>query len=178
MTLSYTEEIVSEYFKHLTTKDGKPKYIVSEHIYYQEKGSSKKVKGWHDIDVLAIGKEEICIIQTKSYAFFMQTKKDSIGETVKFFKDAERVVRKRYDVSNKKIRKIFIAHYGLSKSFKKELSKKNIESRDLEDIIQDFLRILKKQIKGYLIGKEDNIMTRTLIALIEGKFIKDKLFEN
>jgi hypothetical protein len=34
MSLSYTEELVSEYFKHLIDdNDEKPIYIVSEHVH-------------------------------------------------------------------------------------------------------------------------------------------------
>jgi hypothetical protein len=57
--LSYTEELVSEYFRHLTDEDKRPKYMVSEHVHFQIEEAKRGVKGWTDIDILAIGKDEI-----------------------------------------------------------------------------------------------------------------------
>ena len=76
MLLSFTEELVSEYCKHIVDNKGKPKYLVSEYIHYQMPKKGVKVKGWHDIDVLAIGRQEMLIIQTKQYAIFENTKKE------------------------------------------------------------------------------------------------------
>ncbi|MBS7636741.1 hypothetical protein KEJ37_05340 [Candidatus Bathyarchaeota archaeon] len=56
MGLSYTEELVSEYFRHLTDEEGRPLYMVSEHVHFQAEETKKGVKGWKDIDILAIGK--------------------------------------------------------------------------------------------------------------------------
>jgi hypothetical protein len=38
MGLSYTEELVSEYFKHLMDDEGKPLYMVLEHVHFKAKG--------------------------------------------------------------------------------------------------------------------------------------------
>jgi len=58
MGLSYTKELVTEYFRHIMDKDGRPKYIVSEHAHFQPEKAKKGVKGWTDIDILATGKED------------------------------------------------------------------------------------------------------------------------
>ncbi len=72
------------------------KYIVCERVQYQDLQSTKHVKGWSDIDVIAISSDEICIIQTKSFAVFKSTVKESLASTLDYFKVAEGFVRKRY----------------------------------------------------------------------------------
>jgi hypothetical protein len=67
--------------------------------------SAAQVKGWSDIDILAIAEDEICIIQTKSFAVFENTVKESIDSAVQYFKIAEQFVIKRYPVKNKKLEK-------------------------------------------------------------------------
>lgn len=91
--------------------------MVSEHVHYQKEEAQTEVKGWSDIDILAVGRDEICIIQTKSYAIFENTVDESIDSAKEYFKHAENFVAKQYDTKNKKIRKIFIADFGLSKTF-------------------------------------------------------------
>ena len=144
MGLSYTEELVSEYFKHLIDDKGIPKYMVSEHVQYQNPQASTQVKGWSDIDVLAIGNDEICIIQTKSFAVFENTVKESINSALDYFKIAEKFVKQRYPIERKKIRKIFIADIGLSETFTKSLPPAGIETLKLKDIFRTILLCLTK----------------------------------
>jgi hypothetical protein len=165
MGLSYTEELVSEYFKHLTDGKGRPLYTVSEHAHFQAEGSIG-VRGWRDIDVLAIGRNEICMIQTKSYAIFENTVKESIESAKEYFKEAESFIAKRYDIKGKKIRKIFIADLGLSKTFIESLSSEGIEVKRLKDVLLEYLNILHKLYPGiYRLGKEENNVTRILMLL-------------
>jgi hypothetical protein len=44
MRLSYIEELVSEYFRHLD-EEGRPKFMVSEHVYYQTKAKKESKDG-------------------------------------------------------------------------------------------------------------------------------------
>ena len=159
MALSYTEEIVSEYFRHLTDGKGRPKYMVSEHVQFQE-------KGWKDIDILAIGKDEICIIQTKSDAAFKKTVDESIDSAKDYFREAEKFVAKQYDIKDKRIRKVFIADFGLSKTFQKSLPAYGIETKKLRDIFIEYINILHKLYPDiYHLGKEENNVTRILMFL-------------
>ena len=165
MVLSYTEELVSEYFKHIMDEERKPKYLVSEHVHYQTKGPT----GWHDIDVLAISEDEVCIIQTKSYAIFENTVKESIEESVRLFKEQEQFVKKRYNVTGKTIKKIFIADVGLSKTFteSEDFKKAGIITEKLVVIVRKYLQILQNLYPDkYHVGKEENNVTRTLIFLL------------
>ncbi|MEM3617340.1 MAG: hypothetical protein QXJ31_05450 [Candidatus Bathyarchaeia archaeon] len=164
MGLSYTEELVSEYFRHLTDEEGRPLYMVSEHVHFQVEETKKGVKGWKDIDILAIGKNEICIIQTKSYAIFEKTVKESIDSAEEYFEEAEKFVAKQYDIKGKKIRKIFIADFGVSKTFQETLSAKGIEVKRLRDVFLEYLNILHKLYPDiYHLGKEENNVTRILM---------------
>lgn len=166
MGLSYTEELVSEYFRHLTDNERRPRYMVSEHVHFQTEEAKKGVRGWKDIDILAIGKDEICIIQTKSFAIFKKTKKESIDSIKDYFKEAEKFVAKQYDIKDKKIRKIFIADLGLSEDFSNELGACGIESRKLSDVFIEFLNNLHSLYPDTAhLGKEENNVTRILMFL-------------
>jgi hypothetical protein len=166
MGLSYTEELVSEYFRHITDENGRPKYTVSEHVHFQPEKAKKGVKGWTDIDILAIGKDEICIIQTKSFAIFKKTINDSIKSINEYFEAAENFVAKQYDIKEKKIRKIFIADFGLSETLQKSLEGLGIESRKLADIFVEYINILHCLYPDiHHLGKEENNVTRILLFL-------------
>lgn len=86
MSLSYTEELVAEYYKHLHDENYKPKYIVTTHQMFKAKGTDKAVKGWRDIDVLAFGKKDILVIQTKSMANFKKNWNESKPAIISFSK--------------------------------------------------------------------------------------------
>lgn len=58
MPLSLAEEVVDIYFQ----KNG---YFTTRNLSYLSKRSSKKQAGYFDIDVLAIGQEEIVIVSCK-----------------------------------------------------------------------------------------------------------------
>jgi hypothetical protein len=166
MGLSYTEELVSEYFRHVMDDDRRPKYMVSEHVHFQPEKAKKGVKGWTDIDILAIGKDEICIIQTKSFAIFKKTIEESIKSAKDYFEAAEKFVAKQYDIKEKKIRKIFIADFGLSETFQKSLKAFGIEARKLADIFVEYINILHSLYPDiYHLGKEENNVTRILMFL-------------
>jgi hypothetical protein len=165
MGLSYTEELVSEYFKHLIDDEGKPIYTVSEHVHFKAKGA-KRVRGWRDIDILAVSRNEICIIQTKSYALFKRTKKESIEYIKEYFREAEEFIVSNYDVKGKKIRKIFIVDLGLNKTLIESLTAEGIEVRRLKDVFLEYLNILHKMYPDiYHLGKEENNVTRTLMFI-------------
>jgi len=166
MGLSYTEELVSEYFKHITDDKGLPKYMVSEHVQYQNLQASTQVKGWSDIDVLAIGADEICIIQTKSFAVFKPTVRESINSALDYFTNAEKFVKQRYPIKGKTIRKIFVADYGLSETFRNGLLPAGIETVKLRDVFKDYLNLLNKMYPDYRVGKEENNLTRILIFML------------
>jgi len=166
MGLSYTEELVSEYFRHLMDDEGKSLYTVSEHVHFQAEGT-RGIKGWRDIDVLAISKNEICIIQTKSNANFKRTKKESIEAIRKYFREAEKFITHNYNIEGKKIRKLFIADLGLSKAFIESLSAEGIEAKKLKDVLLEYLNILHKLYPDiYHLGKEENNVTRILMFII------------
>ena len=162
--LSYTEELVSEYYKHLED-DGKARFLVSEHVQFP----SKKKYGWSDIDILAIGKKEIHIIQTKGYVVYKRTVRESIADLVDFFKEAENFVRKTFDVGDKRIIKVFIADTGLSDSMREQLKKNGIDRvLSLKEIVKDFFKILRQKYPDMpaKVGKEENNVTRTLLFLL------------
>lgn len=166
MGLSYTEELVSEYYRHLADEEGRPKYMVSEHVHFKGIKAKKGVKGWKDVDILAIGKKEICIIQTKSFAIFKKTKDDSLNSAKEYFQEAEKFVSQNYDVKDKEIRKIFIADLGLSKDFHDKLSDYGIESKKLAEVFMDYLNILHSLYPDTAhLGKEENNVTRILMFL-------------
>ena len=143
MGLSYTEELVSEYYRHKTINDTEvPQYFISERVQFKKGKSS----GFSDIDVLAIGTDEICIIQTKAFAVFKSTVKESIEATIEYFTLAEEFVKQRYSINGKKITKIFVADYGLSENFKSQLLKEDIEPIRMKDIFIKYLK-LKNEVK-------------------------------
>lgn len=168
MTLSFTEELVSEYYKHILDNKGRPKYLVSDHIHYQLPKAGVNVKGWHDIDVLAIAQNEILIIQTKQYSIFENTKAESMKSLQEFYQDAEHVVRQSYDVKNKQIKKVFIAE-DMSKNMKVEIANKGIEAEWFGEIIRKYMQCLYdkyEEAEKLTIGKEENNLTRVLLSLV------------
>lgn len=167
MGLSYTEELVSEYYRHIADDKDIPKYMVAEHVHYQDKNATTQVKGWSDIDVLAISEDELCIIQTKSFAVFKNTVNESINSAIQYFKTAESFVLQRYAVKNKKIKKIFVADYGFSANIQSQLSKAGIEPFKLKDIYVAYLKLLKKMYPDLShVGKEENNLTRIMIFML------------
>jgi len=172
LNLSYTEELVAEYYKHLKDEDDKPRYIVTTHQMFKLKHTKKPVKGWTDIDVLAFGKKDILIIQTKSMANFKQNWSQSKPAIISFFEEALDFVRNQYDVEGKTLRQILIAEVGLSKKNLRDLEQKCIEFRTLKSVTTEFLDILKKRNikgkeKGVIGAKEESNVTRILIFLID-----------
>jgi len=169
VALSFTEELASQYYKHLM-KNEWPKYIVSEKVKYRGPRG-----GWKDIDILALGQNEICIIETKHYPW-RGTKRETIKHILDSFKTAEKFVKKQPYAKGKKVKKIFIVEYA-SQPMLKELKKQRIDVRELDKIVEEFIQILykriwKKEWKGR--GKEENNVTRTLLVLLEHEFIKEK----
>lgn len=179
MALSYTEELVSEYYKHVLDDKNKPKYVVSEKVKYK----GPKGIGWSDIDVLAIGTDEIRVIETKHY-----TRKrkgvDMIKKLSKSLDAAKKHVKMQPYSKGKNIKKVFIGTY-MSETIVKKLQQKGIETRYLGDIVKDFLRILRRKIYPNWPkkrpwggrGKEESNVTRSLILLLEEEFIKNKILE-
>lgn len=158
---------MSEYYSHLVDDKGIPKYMVADHVHYQDMQATTQVKGWSDIDVLAISEDELLIIQTKSFAVFENTVKESINSAIEYFKVAQTFVSGRYDVKNRKIKKIFAADYGLSKNIESHLSQAGIEPYKLKDVFLDYLRLLKKLHPDlYHVGKEENNLTRIMLFMV------------
>lgn len=171
MGLSFTEELVSEYYRHDLDRKGRPKYLVSEHVQYQMPKRGVKVRGWHDIDILAIGQREIHIVQAKQYAVFENTTKESIISLGEYFKDAEKFVRQNYAAKNKKIRWVFVAE-SMSKNMHRELNRKGIKADWVKNVIKRFLQTLYERWEpeyektgNISIGKEESNLTRLLLSL-------------
>lgn len=175
MGLSYTEELVSEYFKHLMEGD-RARYVVSEKVKYR----GPKGIGWSDIDVLAIGDKEVYIVETKQYAF-RASKKESIKQISDSLDAAESFVRKQYYAKDKRIKKFFVAT-ETARPLEEELRRRGIESYRLDEIVKELLKILRKRIypkwpkrirSGR--GKEESNVTRTLLMLLEAGLIKEEI---
>ena len=168
--LSYTEELTSEYFKHKLDNNGKLAYIVSEHVYYQGRKRTG-VRGWHDIDVLAIGNKEICIVQTKSYTGSepkMQMLRHILGD----FDNAETFVRVQTYAKGKKIRKILVVDYT-SEPIKNKFRVAGVEVFRLTEITDMLLQMLKNKLfKTSRLGKEESNVTRTLLFLLDHEKLK------
>jgi hypothetical protein len=95
-----------------------------------------------------------------------KTRDESINSIKEYFKNAENFVAKHYDIKGKKIRRIFIADFGLSKPFQRSLSDFGIEAIKLQDILIKYLNILH-DLYPYTshLGKEENNVTRILMFL-------------
>ncbi len=180
MPLSYTEEIASEYFRHIETPDGRPKYLVSEKVKYLEpRETAKKVRGWHDIDVLAIGTEEVCIVETKMSTIGggRTTQDEKAKGIADSFRKAELFVKSQYTehVEGKTVRKIFVADYTTS-PFEERLKAQGIETLRLKDVVASLLKLLKERTKRRL-GREESNVTRTLIHLLGAGLVKEDALE-
>lgn len=166
MTISYVEDITSEFYRLKG-------YFISKDIPYQipKKVSGKKVSGWKDIDVLAINDKEVLIIECK--AFLGYEKSDKVTQDLlQRFKYAEKAVKNNIQLAkNKRIRKILVVDSSIKK-VENELKKKGITVHSLEDIMKEFLDILRKRLKTGRVGKEQHPITRTLIFLLECGFLK------
>jgi len=177
MSLTYTEELAVEYFKHILDNNGKLEYMVSFRVPFQiPKNTAKKVRGWSDIDVLAIGNEEICVVQTKS---FTGTKRKEliINDISNFFKYADEYVENQNYGLNKNIRNIFIVDYT-TKSVIKSLEEKGIEVMLLKDIAIELIKILEKRLgEKQRVGKEESNVTRTLLFLIDHELFKEEIYK-
>jgi len=174
MGLSYTEELVYEYFKHEIGENGKPKYVVAAKIPFRDElETGKKVKGWHDIDILAIGEKEICIVETKSFTG-VKKREEFVFELINRFKSAEKFVREQDYAKGKEIRKILVADEIANKKIKEDLEKEGIETLELREIVRKLIELLKPRVRIMKrLGKEESNVTRTLIFLIRKKFLKE-----
>lgn len=180
MPLSYTEELVSEYYKHITNDTSHPKYVVSEKVKYK----GPKGIGWSDIDVLAIGTDEICIVETKHYTY-KQMKINIVKKLQKSLAAAERYIKTQPYSHGKKLKKVFVATY-VSNPIIIGLQQKGIEVHRLRELVKGLLLILRTKIypnwplkknKGG-IGKEESNVTRCLILLLEEGFIENVELDN
>jgi hypothetical protein len=183
-SLSHTEEIVAEYLKYIKDGKGRLKYLVSERIEIPTR------KGGHsDIDILAVGKKDVLIIQTKQYTWH-GSKKVSTKKILQNFEISEKFVRQQNYSRGRRIRKILCYEHG-SKTIAKDLAKKGIKSIEIQWIMFNFLFRLGERMygSGWLNkknkavdwegrGKVENNLVRTLIFLVEWEFIdKNELKE-
>ncbi len=163
--LTYPEEIVSEYHKHILDKNGHPKYFVLERVPFQAPGET----AWHDIDVLAVSrdKKQLLIIETKTY---VSSTKNEIPKIISNLRKAEKYVKNTYG-SVYSIDTILVAE-DISKGARRALEKEGIRVTDLRGILSDYLDLIYKKWNvsrarnSWAIGKEENNLTRMLYSLV------------
>lgn len=171
MPISYVEDIASEYYRLKG-------YLIFRSIKYQvpRTETGKKASGWKDIDILALNEIETLAIECKSFTGLKKAE-DMAEELLENFKYAEKFyIQKTPLVKDKKIRKILVVDWAV-KRVDNILKTKGIEIYHLNDLMKDFLAVLKTKLKTARVGKEDHPMTRTLIFLLNGGFLKDNLEE-
>ena len=164
MTRSYVEHITAEYFR-------KKGYIVETNINYKAPSSS----GWHDIDVLAIGIDDVLVIECKAYFG-----KNNYAEEVRDVEEkadwivANKLPEYNHIIGEKRIRKLYVTDAkgtpGLSTTF----ATSEVEFISLKDILSNLIQMLKDQMSPdkVIIGKEDDYVIRTLISLIYNDLLK------
>lgn len=166
MAISYVEDIASEYYRLKG-------YLVSKDVHYQvpKAVSGKTAEGWKDIDVLALNEKEVLLVECKGFTGTMKAD-EMYKKLLNDFKSAEEYyVKKSALLSDKKIKKILVVDYSTPK-LDNMLVKGNIEIFHLNDLMKDFLRILKTRITTLRMGKEEHPMTRTLLFLLAWGFLK------
>jgi len=162
MPISYVEDITAEFYRL------KGYFILKDFAYQVPKEiTGKKVKGWKDIDVLALSESEVLIIECKAFTGYKKSD-EMIKMLMEDFQYAESEIKKLPLVKNKRLRKVLVVDYSVKK-VEKELQSKGIEIFLLENLMKDFIVTLKERIKSGC--KEEHPMTRTLVFLIQRGFI-------
>jgi len=173
MALGYVEELALRYFE-------KKGYLISPNIRFQLKKewTNKRVAGWSDIDMIALGFHELIIIQCKS---FIGTKKSEevAKQIIKWFQYAERFLKEdsswKQWLTKKEIKKCLIVDFSVKKT-EQILKRSGIEVLYYSDLLSELLNLLKsgKTRKG----KEDDAIIRLLCALIDKKMLNPEIFKN
>lgn len=171
MAISYVEDIASEYYRIKG-------YLISRDVHYQvpKEISKKRVSGWKDIDILALNEKEALIIECKGFTGTTKAS-EMYKKLLDGFRSAEEYYVKNMPLfKDKKIRKVLVVDYS-TKKLDDMLSKANIEIYRLENLMKDFLKILKPRLDKCRMGKEEHPMTRTLLFLVKKGFLKERLEE-
>jgi len=170
MPISYVEELASEYYRlsgYFTQRD----YHYRREIIKEGKG-----RGWRDIDILAVNANEVLIIECKA-----QVRESGLPKKIiEDMKHATKEISKINLLKGKTIRKILV--YDSVRSVGKqviEVKKAGIDVVDLQDIVKKMLIILniRKSENNENLGKEENVATRTLLAMLDWDLIKSDLTE-
>lgn len=135
MPLSLAEEVVDIYFQ----KNG---YFTTRNLSYLSKRSSKKQAGYSDIDVLAIGQEEIVIVSCKR-----SLKKNGESSELEKFEMAENYLKisenwKDY-LKNRRIEKMYVAEYITKRTKNRFRGKVNFI--ELEELLISLIGLLEKE---------------------------------
>lgn len=163
--MSFVEHLVGEYYRKLG-------YIVSSRIKYP----SKKW-GWKDIDLLAINAKELLAIECKGGA---RNHSEMVAGIIEDSRRVGQYIDKNIPIAEGKTRKnLLVTSFLLSpRTLETKLGSEGIEIRYLDDILIEFLKLLKKEMNETgKTGKEEDYVTRTLKYMIEKRMIKDELFE-
>jgi len=165
--LGYVEELAVRYFQ-------KKGYIVQSNIWFQLKKerTKKKVAGWSDIDMLALSKDEVLVIQCKA---FLGTKKSETitTELIDWFENAEDYLKNdphwKQWLDGRTLKRCLVIDHPVNKTAKR-LKDKGVQIVRYDSLLTELVRMLiSDEIRK---GKEDDPIIRLLCALIDKKMLK------
>lgn len=152
-------------------------YLVVSNIRFQLKKerTGKSVAGWSDIDLIALGLNEVIVVQCKSFLGTEKSEKiakkiaDWFKHVMDFLKHDN--IWKNW-LKGRTLRKCLVVDATVMKT-ESVLEKKGIEIIHYEGMLTELLQILKSGMARK--GKDDAII-RLLCAMIDkGLFIEDRI---
>jgi hypothetical protein len=154
-------------------------YLVSQNIQFRLPKGERKVAGWSDIDVFALGPGESVIVSCKSGLGFKKSE-EVAKDLARWFDNAFRFLQRsekyRLWVQGTRVRKVVIVDWSVPKA-EKLLQEEGIEVKFYGDILEELIGLLKEEIdargKGR-IGKEEDPLLRMLVAMITKGFISEE----
>src|SRR3972149_7640712 len=98
MVLSYTEELVREYYLHIPSEDGRG--FAYEGIRERVKYANNK-----DIDLILFNSNELVLVETTAFG------RPKAKRLIEEFKEHEKYIRKKFNVGRRKIVRVFAYDY-------------------------------------------------------------------
>ena len=165
MTLSWIEDIASEYYRKIG-------YFVFNNVSYFETTPGKQMPGWQEMDILAIKNWKVKIISCKRG--LRPSGYDREAQRLQFHGKQllEKPQLEKYQrIFSGQPELILLIEYPRPEHVDR-ISKLGINVQPLDDLLLNYLKLLKKELEERKSeGREMNYATRLLKGLLRKKLI-------
>ena len=173
MSANYIEELVGEYYR---AKD----YLVQTNYWFPSEKTHRRqgqngiqeysARSWSDIDVLAVGKDEVLVIQVK--AIINESKMaDKIIEyfkkTKEFLENDNNSISDKWWLKGRKVKNVVIYEFYSPPKYIEKLTNEEIEVHLFSECFKEIVKLIEEK-KGF---KEENALMRMIHFLNHNDYL-------